>query len=159
MAAARDKQHEFLERDEYEAWNALLLVTQSVLRRLDDALRAEVGLSVTEFDVLITVFNAPERRVGMTTLAGSVKLSPSGLTHLVTRMERDGLLAREGDPVDRRKFFTVLTALGDERLRAARRTHNRVLRDALLPHLDASGRRSLAALGRRLGTVAPAARR
>lgn len=150
MGRARGPGHEFLDRDEYEAWNGMLAVTQVVLRELDDALRAEAGLSVTEFDVLITLFNAPDRRLGMTSLASSVLLSPSGLTHLVTRMERDGLLAREGDPVDRRKFFTVLTPAGDARLQAARRTHNAVLRRVLLPHLDGADRRLLADLGRRL---------
>lgn len=154
MVRARGQGHEFLERDEYESWNGLLTMTQAVLRELDEALRTEAGLSVTEFDVLITLFNAPDHRLGMTALANSVLLSPSGLTHLVTRMERDGLLAREPDRVDRRKFFTVLTPAGDERLRAARRTHNTVLRRVLLPHLDATDRRTLAALGRQLGDAA-----
>jgi DNA-binding MarR family transcriptional regulator len=121
-----------------------------VLRELDESLRAEAGLSVTEFDVLITLFNAPDRKLGMTELASKVLLSPSGLTHLVTRMERDRLLAREVDPTDGRKFFTVLTTTGDERLRAARVTHNRVLRQVLLPHLRAGDRRTLSHLGRRL---------
>ncbi len=150
MSDARGSRHEFLGRDEYESWNALLAVTKAVLRELDASLRAEAGLSVTEFDVLITLFNAPERKLGMSDLANRVMLSPSGLTHLVTRMERDHLLAREEDPTDRRKFFTVLTPTGDERLRGARSTHNQVLRRTLLPHLRGQERRALAELGRRL---------
>lgn len=153
MTSARGRRHQFLGRDEYDSWNALLTVTQAVLRELDAALRAEAGLSVTEFDVLITLFNAPDRRLGMTELAGSVMLSPSGLTHLVTRMERDGLLGRAGNPEDRRKFYTVLTPTGAERLRVARITHNRVLRQVLLPHLGAQDRRHLTDLGQRLRTA------
>lgn len=150
MSDARASRHEFLDRDEYESWNALLAVTKAVLRELDASLRAEVGLSVTEFDVLITLFNAPDRKLGMSELASKVMLSPSGLTHLVTRMERDRLLARKEDPTDRRKFFTVLTPTGDDRLRVARSTHNKVLRQTLLPHLHPQDRRTLAQLGRRL---------
>jgi len=150
VADARARRQEFLDRDEYESWNALLAVTKAVLRDLDASLGAEVGLSVTEFDVLITLFNAPDRKLGMSELASKVMLSPSGLTHLVTRMERDGLLARQEDPSDRRKFFTVLTPTGGERLRLARSTHNRVLRETLLPHLHPQDRRTLAQLGRRL---------
>ena len=84
----------------------------------------------------------------------SVMLSPSGLTHLVTRMERDGLLGRENDPADRRKFFTLLTEAGDDRLRRARRVHNAVLRDVLLRHLNATDRALLADLGQRLREAA-----
>lgn len=150
MSDARGNQHQFLDRDEYESWNALLAVTKAVLRELDTSLGAEAGLSVTEFDVLITLFNAPDRKLGMSDLASKVMLSPSGLTHLVTRMERDRLLARQEDPSDRRKFFTVLTPTGDEQLRVARATHDKVLRQTLLPHLQPQDRRTLARLGRRL---------
>ena len=150
MATTRGRGHEFLETDEYEAWNGLLTVTQTVLREIDQALRAGCGLSVTEFDVLITLFNAPDQRLGMSALATSVMLSPSGLTHLVTRMERDGLLRREVDPDDGRKFYAVLTKAGDNQLRVARRTHNAVLRRVLLPNLGPTDRQLLAEVGRRL---------
>jgi DNA-binding MarR family transcriptional regulator len=150
VASARGKRHEFLDADEYGAWNGLLTVAQSVLRELDQALRADNGLSVTEFDVLITLFNAPRRRLGMAELAARVMLSPSGLTHLVTRMERDGLVSREVDASDRRKFHSVLTPAGGERLRSARRTHNAVLRAVLLPYLNAADRALLSDLGQRL---------
>jgi DNA-binding MarR family transcriptional regulator len=79
-----------------------------------------------------------------------VLLSPSGLTHLVTRLERDGLVARAVDPEDRRKWFTQLTDAGDRALRDARPTHNEVLREAFLSRLRPAEQRTLAALGRRL---------
>jgi DNA-binding MarR family transcriptional regulator len=150
VARARAGQHEFLELDEYGAWNALLTLTQSVLRELDEALRQQAGLSVSEFDVLITLFNAPDRRLGMTALAREVMLSPSGLTHLVTRMERDGLLAREVDAEDRRKFYTTPTDAGDAKLASARRTHNETLRRTLLPRLTTADRKALVSLAQRL---------
>jgi len=80
-----------------------------VLAALDAALRREHGLAVTEFDVLITLFNAPGRQLGMSALARQALLSPAGTTHLVTRLERDGLVTRAADPADRRKWFTILT--------------------------------------------------
>ena len=150
MARARGRRHEFLEPEEYGAWNGLLGLTQSVLRDLDASLRSEAGLSVSEFDVLITLFNAPDQRLGMTALSSAVMLSPSGLTHLVTRMERDGLLSREVDPDDGRKFYAVLTDRGDEKLAEARRTHNETIRRALLPHLTSSHRQALVRIGQRI---------
>src|SRR4051812_29379098 len=108
------------------------MLNRTVQSELDSRLRQAHGLAVTEFDVLITLFNAPGVRLRMTALAERVLLSPAGLTPLVTRLERDGLLRREVDPNDGRKWFAVLTDDGDAKLRAARRTHNAVLRTTFL---------------------------
>src|SRR5689334_24900198 len=125
-----------------------------VVQALDDALRTHHRLSVSEFDVLITLYNAPGHRLGMTELAQRVMLSPSGLTHLVTRLERDGLVARAVDDGDRRKFFTLLTDAGNERLREARPTHNDVVPRELLTHLSDTPRRSPARMGRAITDAA-----
>ena len=108
------------------------------------------GLAVTEFDVLITLHNAPGRRLRMSSLAEQVLLSPAGITHLVTRLERDRLVRREIDPSDRRKWYTVLTDHGDDVLKAARRTHNDVLRRGLLNITTPNERQTLQRLWTRL---------
>ena len=150
MAKSRASGHEYLEPEEYESWNALLMLNKVVLAELDAELRRAHGLAVVEFDVLITLFNAPGRRLGMTALANRVLLSPAGTTHLVTRLERDGLVTREVDADDRRKWFTVLTDEGDRALRDARRTHNDVLRRSLFAHTSESERRALQRVWKRL---------
>jgi len=127
-----------------------MMVHRSVLQRLDAELRRNHDLAVTEFDVLITLFNAPDHRLGMSALADRVLLSPAGTTHLVTRLERAGMVRREIDPADRRKWFTVLTEEGDLALRAARRTHNDVLRRTLLAVTTPSDRQTLRRLWQRL---------
>jgi DNA-binding MarR family transcriptional regulator len=147
--------HDFLDPDEWESWGALMMLHRSVLQDLDGQLRRHHGLAVTEFDVLITLFNAPDRRLRMSELAERVLLSPAGLTHLVTRLERDGLVRREVDPADGRKWFTVLTDGGDRALKAARPTHNGVLRGTLLAATSPADRRSLRRIWKRLSTQAP----
>lgn len=147
--------HEFLEPEEWESWSALMLLHRSVLRELDDELRRQHGLATTEFDVLITLFNAPDQRLRMSALTERVLLSPAGVTHLVTRLERDRLLRREVDPSDGRKWFAVLTEDGDRMLRAARRTHNDVLRRTLLASTSAADRATLRRIWRRLSTRQP----
>ncbi len=126
------------------------MLHRSVLQSLDAELRCAHGLAVTEFDVLITLFNAPGQRLGMSALADRVLLSPAGTTHLVTRLEPDRLVRREVDPTDRRKWFTVLTEEGDRALQAARRTHNDVLRRTLFAATSPSDRRTLRRLWHRL---------
>jgi len=130
--------------------NALLMLNRTVLGDLDAALRRDHGLAVTEFDVLITLYNAPERRLGMSALAERVMLSPAGTTHLVTRLERDGLVRRQVDPSDRRKWYTVLTGAGDLALKGARRTHNEILRQGLLAATTPAERRTLERIWERL---------
>jgi DNA-binding MarR family transcriptional regulator len=132
-----------------------MLLHRSVLQELDGQLRRQHGLAVTEFDVLITLFNAPDRRLRMSELAERVLLSPAGTTHLVTRLERDGLVRREVDPADGRKWFTVLTDRGDSALKAARPTHNDVLRGTLLAATSPTDRRTLRRIWKRLSAHAP----
>ena len=150
MAASRPQENEFLEPDEWQSMNALLLMNRRVLSDLDAALRREHSLAVTEFDVLITLFNAEDERIGMSALADRVLLSPAGMTHLITRLERDGLVRREPDAGDRRKFYAVLTDAGRRALGEARRTHNQVLRRGLLAATTAADRRTLQRIWRRL---------
>jgi DNA-binding MarR family transcriptional regulator len=154
MAKSRPE-HEFLEPEEWESWGALMLLHRSVLRELDDSLRREHSLAVTEFDVLITLFNAPDQRLRMSVLADRVMLSPAGATHLVTRLERDRLLRREVDPADGRKWFAVLTDDGDRMLQDARRTHNDVLRRTLLASTSSADRATLRRIWRRLSPEQP----
>ncbi|MBV8983332.1 MAG: MarR family transcriptional regulator [Acidimicrobiia bacterium] len=126
-----------------------------MLQALDAELRQTHGLAVTEFDVLITLYNAPDSRLGMSALAERVLLSPAGTTHLVTRLERDGYVRREVDPTDRRKWFTVLTSEGDRVLREARHTHNDVLRRTFFSATSQSERRILQRVWRRLASHQP----
>jgi len=147
--------HEFMAPGEWESWAALLMLHRTVLQDLDTELRRRHRLAVSEFDVLITLFNAPGHRLGMSALASQAMLSPAGTTHLVTRLERDGLVRREVDPADRRKWFTVLTDEGDRTLRAARRTHNTVLRRTFLAVTSAADREALQQLWQRLSSSQP----
>jgi DNA-binding MarR family transcriptional regulator len=144
-----------MEPEEWASWAALLLLHRTVLQDLDAELRQHHKLAVSEFDVLITLFNAPDHRLGMSALAHEAMLSPAGTTHLVTRLERDGLVKREVDRADRRKWFTVLTEEGDRTLRAARLTHNAVLRRTFLAATSPADRDMLQHLWHRLSRSQP----
>ena len=140
------RRNEYLSDAEFRAWHGSLLFTNLATRALDEALIDAHGISVKEFDVLITLFNAPDGRLRMTELAQRVVLSASGVTHLVTRLERDGLLQRIVDEGDRRSFFAALTAAGHQRLRDSRPTHNEVIREHLTRRLTPAQLKTLGAL-------------
>ena len=153
MTPSRAATHEFLADEEWEAWNAVLLLSRQVLGELDARLREEHRLGVTEFDVLITLFNADDVRLRMSDLADQVMLSPAGTTHLVTRLERDGLVRRVADPADGRKWFTVLTGAGETALREARGTHNEVVRRLFVEATTETDRRTLRRVWRRMSAA------
>jgi DNA-binding MarR family transcriptional regulator len=135
---------EYLSDAEFRAWHGALRFTDLAVRALDEALVAGHGISIKEFDVLITLFNAVDGRLRMTELAEQVVLTPSGVSHLVTRLEHEELITRVVDPDDRRSFFAALTRAGHRRLRESRPTHNQVVRTYLTQRLTPT---QLATLG------------
>jgi DNA-binding MarR family transcriptional regulator len=121
--------------DAREAWHRLLEVSSRVLRELDRSLDREQRMTVSEFDVLITLDNAPEGRLRMTDLAHATMLSSGGMTRLVGRLEQRGLVRRDPDPGDARAFHASVTSAGRSGLAQARITHDRVIANLLGAHL------------------------
>ena len=84
----------------------------SLVRDLDRELEESHGLPLTHYEVLLHLANAPDDRLRMSDLAGSVLLSQSGVTRLVDRIEKAGLVVREPCPEDRRVLYARLTDVG-----------------------------------------------
>jgi DNA-binding MarR family transcriptional regulator len=106
-----------------DTWRDFLRAHARLLRRMDEELRADHGLSMAEYDALLQLADAPDRRLRMSTLADRVLLSRSGITRLVDRLEADGMVQRTTCTTDARGAEAALTTAGLDRLRAASRTH------------------------------------
>ena len=119
-----------------EPWRAFLSAHAWVTRRLDDELRAEHDLSLAEYDALLTIAEAPGRRIRMRQLADRVVLSKSGVTRLIDRLVLDGLVERDACLTDARGAEAVLTSAGLDRLRRASRTHLRGVAEHFLGAVD-----------------------
>ncbi|MFL5675087.1 MAG: MarR family winged helix-turn-helix transcriptional regulator [Chloroflexota bacterium] len=136
-------------------WRAFLLAHARVSRRLDEELRAEHDLSFAEYDALLTIAQAPERRIRMGLLAEEVLLSKSGVTRLIDRLVHDGLVERSACLADARGAEAVLTERGLDRLRAASRTHLRGISEHFLAVMDPASletiERSMTAVARQAG--------
>jgi DNA-binding MarR family transcriptional regulator len=103
---------EGLDEGREEAWRLFITAYGVVIEGIEGEL-AGAGLPpLGWYDVLLELSAAPGRRLRMHELADAVVLSRSGLTRLVDRLERAGLLRREPDPADRRGAFAVLTEEG-----------------------------------------------
>jgi DNA-binding MarR family transcriptional regulator len=105
------------------AWRAFLEAHARTTEVLERELRSEEGIPLTWYDVLVHLSEAPGRRLRMQELAAAVLLSKSGLTRLIDRMERDGLVTRAACTDDRRGTWAELTDRGFERLEAAYPSH------------------------------------
>jgi DNA-binding MarR family transcriptional regulator len=135
---------------ELAAWRGFLRLHSALVRELDRELEVAHGLPLTQYEVLIHLNNAPGKRLRMSELASSVLLSQSGVTRLVDRLERDGLVVREPCPSDRRGLHARLTEEGSRRLAEARPTHLAGVRERFLSRLDDDELRALAAVWERV---------
>jgi len=123
---------------ELRAWAAFLDAQAALLRQLESELVEKEDMTLAEFDVLIQLGVAPDRRLRMTELSERVRLSRSGLTRLVDRLVQAGLVKRGKCADDRRGTFAILTAVGGSRLRRARPVHLRGVREHFGKRLSAA---------------------
>jgi len=121
---------EALTLGELRAWRGLLRAHACMAKRLDAELDRAHHLPMTSYEVLHHLEEAAEGRMRMCDLADQAQLSRSGLTRLVDRLERDGLLERCSCTHDARGAYACLTEAGRERLLEARVTHLGVVRSA-----------------------------
>ena len=135
---------------ELDAWRGMLRVHGEIVATLDAELEREHGLPLSSYEVLIYLAGAPGGRLRMGELAASMLVSRSGLTRLVDRLERDGLVGRERCEDDARGFFAVITDEGRRKLVAARPTHLDGVRRHFLSRLTKADLKALAAAWRRL---------
>ncbi|MQY06953.1 MarR family winged helix-turn-helix transcriptional regulator [Actinomadura macrotermitis] len=88
---------------------------QGLVAKLDPAWRA-AGLSGLDLNALLRLARSPGRRLRMSDLAAQTALSTSGVTRLVDRLAKAGLVRRESSPGDRRSTYAALTPEGAERI-------------------------------------------
>ena len=146
-----------LSETELRAWRGLLRTHALLSKALDAQLEAEHGLPLTSYEVLVRLAEAEEHKMRMCDLATSVILSRSGLTRLVDRLERDGLLMRESCASDARGAFAKLTPEGREKLQAARATHLAGVRSLFLDRFSPEEQELLGAFWDRVTPAAAAA--
>ena len=108
---------------ELEPFVNFLRAHAAVVRELSSELVSAHGLTINDFEVLLHLSWAPEQAMRRVDLASSVLLTPSGITRLLDGLERSGFVTREACATDRRVVYAKLTPAGDDKLRAARRTH------------------------------------
>ena len=120
------------------AWHTFLQTYATLIPTLEREMKADKDLPLLFYDVLSQLAESPERgRLRMQDLAESLLLlSRSGLTRLIERMEKRGLVTREHSLEDRRIVYTVITPEGISMLEESRPIHSRGIHQHFLRHLD-----------------------
>ena len=126
-----------LSPEELRAWRGMLRIHATLTKALDADLEAAHALPLSSYEVLLHLDDAEGQRMRMSDLAAMVILSRSGLTRLVDRLEREGLLTRESCSADARGAFAKLTPAGEHKLAEARATHLDGVRRLFLDRLGA----------------------
>jgi DNA-binding MarR family transcriptional regulator len=119
------------------AWGASFEAHARALQRIDDDLAAAGVGSLHDYDVLYMLYRAPDRRLRLSELSDAVVISRSGLTRLLDRLERRGLLHRKPCAEDRRGAYAVLTDDGLEEMRRIWAIYGRGIAEYFAAHLSA----------------------
>ena len=126
---------EGLEQRRNACWRTFLRAHAAVIDRIERDLAEEGLMPLSWYDVLLALYEAPGRKLRMHELASAILVTRGGLTRLVARIEKAGLLRREPDPADGRGLYAVLTEEGLEALRRTWPTYARGIADHFGKHL------------------------
>jgi len=123
---------EAAERDQLlDRWSELESEHARVREALEHRLQREHRLSLTEYEVLRRLSDAPEGHRRIQELAEEIHLSQSALSRLVQRLEDDGFVCRNVCDHDRRGVFACVTDAGRKAQADAHPTHVSVLAETM----------------------------
>lgn len=147
MAAAK-----WLTEDEMKAWRSFITTSLDLVGKIERDLKP-FGLDLGDYQLLVMLSEAPDRRLRMCDLAETLRLSRSGLTRRMEGVLAAKLVARERDPNDGRSANAVLTAKGLAVLKKAAPSHVASVRARMIDLLTPS---EIKALGTAFTKVASA---
>ncbi len=117
------------------AWRVFFEASTRLQGIIESRMKADAGLSLSDYNILLTLYEAPERKMRMGELAQHLGYSPSRLTYLVTQLGREDWVQRIPSPSDRRGYVAHLTKAGVEVTEAASQIHQQAVRELLLDDL------------------------
>lgn len=127
----------WLDDNEQRAWRAYLDATRLLMAALDRQLVRDSGLSLTDYELLVALSEAPGGRMRMSALADAVVTTRSGATRAIARLVDAGLVRRVECPEDKRGTLAELTDEGAAKLDEASPGHVEAVRSSMFDLLSA----------------------
>ena len=131
-------------------WARFVRAHSALTRRLNADLVAQHGLTLSDYEVLLFLAQAPERAMRRVDLAERVLLTQSGITRLLDGLENAGLVEKRRCSVDGRVVYATLTDAGLARVREASRTHLAGVEELFTSRFDEEELETLSSLLARL---------
>jgi MarR family transcriptional regulator, 2-MHQ and catechol-resistance regulon repressor len=121
---ARSKQLlRMIEDERISAFGMLVEANARLTRTFSEHLEDQVGIPLVYFEVLLRIERSADQQLAMGDLATQISITTGGVTRLVDRMEKVGLVERRPCPTDRRVNFLGVTSEGIAKLEAALTVH------------------------------------
>ena len=139
-----------IDEADWALWRGFLTMHRDLMRELDGRLQRDAGISQADYSVLLTLFDAPDRRLRPGALGEALGWEKSRLSHQLTRMVARGLVERVECETDGRGSWVVLTRTGRRALLGAMRDHATAIRGLFLDVLAPDEKRLLAELADRV---------
>jgi DNA-binding MarR family transcriptional regulator len=149
MADESKSEPRWLNAAEMKGWRRYIIASRRLLEALDDDLAAH-DISMSDYEVLAQLSEAPDRRMRMSELADVAMISRSRLSHRIKVMEKAGWVKREACPIDKRGYFAVMTPKGWKAIVAAAPDHVASVRERFLDALDKGDQKVLAEIFERV---------
>ncbi len=146
VAESAAREPRWLSDVEQRAWRAWIDSSRRIAATVERQLKDDHDLGADDYEVLVRLSEAPERRIRMSELAASVTNSPSRLSQRIDRMASRGLVSRDRCEEDGRVWWAVLTDEGFAALEAAAPGHVEVVRRRFIDRLSADDLDALAAI-------------
>ncbi len=125
----------WLTADEQRAWRTYLRMSSLLPAQLNRRLQRDSGLTLPEYEVLVQLSEAPDRRLRPFQICEALNWEQSRLSHQLSRMQRRGLVARQECEADGRGAFVLLTDAGAESIRRAAPGHVAAVRELIFERL------------------------
>jgi DNA-binding MarR family transcriptional regulator len=126
----------WLTEEEQRAWRGLLRMTAQLNARANRLLLQEYGISLADYEVLVALSEAPEGQLRVFEVADALVWEQSRVSHQLARMQRRGLITREGCATDARGAFAVLTAAARAAIERAAPAHVEQVRQLVFDELS-----------------------
>jgi len=140
-----------IDATEWQLWHDFATMHRDLMRELDRRLQRDAGISQGDYGVMLTLFQAPDRRLRPGELGEAIAWEKSRLSHQLTRMVARGLVERVECDTDGRGSWVVLTREGRRALLGAMRDHASAIRSLFLDVLGPDEKRMIADVAARVG--------
>jgi DNA-binding MarR family transcriptional regulator len=133
-----------------DAWRGFLRVHARLTRAMSGKLEEKYRITLSEYEVMLKVVGSETGSLRLNELAERALLTVSGLSRLVDRLERRGLVERCSSEHDGRGRVLSMTEEGKALFDEMHRVHLASVRDLFLSHLGTAEQKQLAATWRRI---------